>query len=138
MDWKLFAQLLVTFLVAAVGWWAGHSLTAKRDIANERRKQRLSYLLEAYRRLESCANPRDPKSIWPAFESAIADIQLLGTSKQVALAQEVARAVADNQNRGASLNELLFELRQSLRQELQLEVLESQPLIVRFRADRAA
>jgi hypothetical protein len=135
MDWKLFAQLVVTSFAAAVGWWAAHALTSKRDVANERRKQRLAYLLEAYRKLESCAYPHDPTAIWAAFESAIADIQLLGTPKQVELAQAVARAVADNPDQGASMNELLFDIRQSLRAELQLETIESRPVIVRFRKD---
>lgn len=136
MDWKLFAQLVVTFLVAAIGWWAAHLFTAKRDVANERRKQRLAYLLEAYRKLESCAHPHDPTTIWPAFESAIADIQLLGSAKQVVLAQQIAHAVANNPDHGASLNELLFDIRQSLREELQLEVVETQPVIVRFQKNR--
>ena len=135
MDWKLFAQLVVTFLVAAIGWWAAHVFTSKRDVANERRKQRLAYLLEAYRKLESCAYPHDPSAIWPEFESAMADIQLLGTAKQVALAQQVARAVAESPNQGASLNELLSDIRKSLRAELQLEPIETQPVIVRFRRD---
>lgn len=130
---ELFAQLVVTFLVAAFGWWTAHLLTAKRDVANERRKQRLTYLLEAYCKLESCAYPHDPTAIWPAFESAIADIQLLGTAKQLALAQKIAHAMAENPNQGASLNELLFDIRQSLRAELQLEIVETQPVVVRFR-----
>ena len=133
MDWKLFAQLLVTSLAAAIGWWVAHAFTSRRDIANERRKQRLVYLLEAYRKLESCAFPHDPTSIWNSFETAIADIQLLGTPKQVELAQAVARAVSDNPNEGASLNELLFDIRQSLRAELQLEAINTKPVIVRFR-----
>jgi hypothetical protein len=62
MDWKLFAQLLVTFLVAALGWWAAHALSSRRDLANERRKLRVSYLLEAYRKLE--AHPNAQMSLW--------------------------------------------------------------------------
>lgn len=138
MDWKLFAQLIATFLIAALGWWAAHALTSKRDIANERRKQRLAYLLEAYRKLESCANPHDPTTIWAAFESAMADIQLLGTARQVELAQKVAHSVANNRGKGASLDELLFEIRQSLRAELQLEHIETKPLVVRFRSGSEA
>src|SRR3970040_1763407 len=51
MDWKLFAQLLATFFVAAFGWWVAHSLSDRRDLANERRKLRVNYLLDAYRKL---------------------------------------------------------------------------------------
>lgn len=133
MDWKLFLQLTVTFIVAAVGWWVAHWLTSRRDLTNERRKQRLAYLLEAYRKLEACAYPRDPNAIWPEFESAIADIQLLGSAKQVQLAQQVAKAIAAKPNEGASLDELLSDIRQSLRIELQLEPVSGKPVIVGFR-----
>lgn len=136
MDWKFFAQLGVTFFAAVIGWWVAHALTSRRDVANERRKQRLAYLLEAYRKLESCAHPHDPEAIWPAFESAIADIQLLGTIKQVALAQQAAHAVAEHPDQGASLNELLTDIRRVLRIELQLDPLETQPVIIRFRRNR--
>ena len=124
MNWELFAQLVVTFVVAAFGWWAGHYFSAKRDVANERRKLRISYLLEAYRKLEGASNRDDMKAYWPNFESAIADIQLLGSAHQVALARQFSIGMA--KNRTASLDDLIFDLRQSLRSELQLDpILES-------------
>jgi hypothetical protein len=45
MDWKLFAQLAVTLTVAVLGGWLGHYLSIRRDLAAERRKLRVSYLL---------------------------------------------------------------------------------------------
>ena len=35
MDWKLFAQLAMTFAVAIVGGWLGHYFSARRDLTNE-------------------------------------------------------------------------------------------------------
>lgn len=119
MDWKLFVQLMATLCVAALGWWAVHYLSARRDLSNERRKLRVAYLLEAYRKLESAANRNDPEPHWPSFESAIADIQLLGSARQVSLARQFAVEMA--KKKAASLDELIFDLRQSLRSELQLE-----------------
>jgi hypothetical protein len=40
MDWKLFAQLIETLVVAAAGSWAGHYLSSRRDLANDRRKMK--------------------------------------------------------------------------------------------------
>src|SRR5437879_3796077 len=119
MDWKLLAQLLVTFAVVVLGWWVGHELSARRDLANDRRKLRVTYLLEAHRKLEVASNRDDPKSNRTQLEVAIADVHLLGSSKQVKAAREFARAMA--QNSEASLDALLFDLRQSLRNELELE-----------------
>ena len=39
--------MLVTFFVAVLGWWVGHELLARRDLTNDRRKLRVTYLLEA-------------------------------------------------------------------------------------------
>jgi Tfp pilus assembly protein PilO len=130
MDWKLFAQLLVTFIVAALGWWVAHALSARRDLANERRKLRVSYILEAYRKLESAANPSDPKSKRSQLESAIADIQLLGSPKQVKMASEFAKLISGNGE--ASCDYLLSDLRSSLRSELQLESVNERIIFLRF------
>lgn len=118
MDWKLFLQLVVTAVVALTGGWAAHRFTARRDLLNERRKMRIAYLLEAYRKLEDASNRDDPERTWPKFESAIADIQLLGSPEQVALARSFALDMA--QHSTAPLDPLVNDLRRSLREELEL------------------
>jgi len=130
MDWKLFAQLAVTLVVAALGGWFGHHLSMRRDLAGERRKLRVSYLLEAYRRLEGAANRDDTSRCRPDYESAIADIQLLGSPRQVSLARQFAIEIATK--RTSSLDDLLFDLRQSLRAELELESVSEKIIFLRF------
>lgn len=130
MDWKLFAQLLATVVVAGFGWWAVHHLTARRDLANERRKLRVAYLLEAYRRLESASNREDMVQHWPNFESAIADIQLFGSAPQVELARMFALDMA--RYKTAPLDPLLFDLCQSPRTELELEPVSEPITYLRF------
>lgn len=130
MDWKLFAQLMVTFAVAALGWWFGHYFSARRDLANERRKLRIAYLLEAYRKLEGASNRDDLKPYWASFESAIADIQLLGSAHQVALARQFSMRMAKDHT--APLDALIFDLRQSLRSELQLETVSENVVYLRI------
>ena len=131
MNWALFTQLVATFIFAALGWWAAHFLSARRDVANERRKLQVSYLLEAYRRLEGAANPSDPVSKRNQLESAIADIQLLGSPSQVRMASAFAKEIAANNE--ASVDELLFNLRESLRAELQLKYVNEKITFLRFR-----
>jgi hypothetical protein len=67
MDWKLFVQMGATLLIAFGGGWMGHHFSTWRDLANERRKLRVSYLLEAYRKLEGASNREDPKTSWSQF-----------------------------------------------------------------------
>lgn len=124
MNFNLLIPLLITTIIAILGWIVAHRLTAKRDLANKRRELRVKYLIDAYRQLERAGNRLDPSSKWSDLESAIADIQLFGTPKQVEMAKRFADEFA--KNRSASLDELLFDLRETLRAELQLEPVESQ------------
>jgi hypothetical protein len=80
-------------------------------------------LIDAYRRLESAGDRRDLSKYSAELESALADIQLFGTPEQVEKAQGFAVDFA--QNHAASLDELLFDLRETLRAELQLEPVKS-------------
>ena len=130
MDWKLFAQLCVTVLVAISGGWLGHHLAARRDLLNERRKLRVAYLLEAYRKLEGAGNRGDPETVWPLLESAIADIQLLGSPQQADLARRFALDMARHHT--APLDPLVNDLRDSLRQELQLPEVRETVTYLRF------
>jgi len=132
MNWALFFQILGTLTIALVGGWLGHRLSARRDLANERRKLRVQYLLEAYRRLETRSN--NPELDWRVIESAIADIQLLGSPTQVELARTFAVEMAEHGS--AKLDPLLYDLRASLRAELDLEAV-SKPVIY-FRGPRPA
>lgn len=117
---------LVTVVASAVlallGWFVGYFSTVRRDRLTKRRDLRTQYLLDAYRRLEGAGNrskpsPEDKK----ALESAVADIQLLGSKEQVHLAREFALQFARSGH--ASLDPLLESLRLDLRQELALPIL---------------
>ncbi len=118
MNWQLLGPLLVTTLVAVGGWFVGHALSVQRDRANKKRDLRVTYLIEAYRRLESCAHSLSP-SHSTVLESAIADIQLFGSRRQVELVQ--AFATDFSEHHGASLDELLRDLRHEIRDELSLQ-----------------
>jgi hypothetical protein len=120
MNWQLLLPLLVTTVVAVSGWYFVHYLQNLRDIRNKRRELRVAYLIEAYRRLESVCHrpplgPEDSKGI----ESAIADIQLLGSPNQVQLAHKFVTEHAANKT--ADIEGLLSDLRNDLRGELGLE-----------------
>jgi len=131
MDWSFFAQLIVTFVVAVLGWWTGHYLTARRDLINDRRMLQITYLLEAYRRLESAANrPKKTPDQTYAFESAIADIQLLGTPQQVEATIKYAKQHASGG--GAQIDDVLTILRRDLRREIALPGKVQNALVFRF------
>lgn len=90
---------------------------------------RVQYLIEAYHRLETASNVNLKEKRFDV-ESAIADIQLFGTPQQIKLAIKFADEMS--QKSVASLDELLFQLREDLRAELQLEKVSSNIVHLRF------
>lgn len=120
MNWQLLAPLLVTTVVAIVGWYAAHRHAAARDRIGKRREMIVQHLITAYRQLEPYhdVTPGNAREM----ERAIADIQLLGSPEQVHLAQEFALAFARNGT--ALLDPLLLSLRAALRSELGLPPVE--------------
>lgn len=121
-------------LIAVLGWFVAHQFNVHRDRLNKRRDLRIQYLLEAYRRLEAAAN-RDEKTEEQAiaFESAVADIQLLGTPMQIKetvdyLRQHVAGPAA-------KIDTVLRTLRNDLRNELGLHPVDDGPIVFRFSRD---
>ena len=64
------------------------------------------------------------------IESALADIQLLGTPEQVRLSRNFIDDM--EQNEAGSLNDLLLSLRKSLREELDLEEIQDDMVFLRL------
>src|SRR5882762_7810705 len=128
MNLSLFLPLVVTAALAIAGWWAVHRLSMNRDQENKRRDLRVQYLLEAYRKLERSANRGDlVRDYAEELESALGDIQLLGTEHQVSLAHEFSVS--------KDLTMLLTDIRAELRRELKLGPLAGPPVAYRFPKD---
>jgi len=126
---------LIAAAIAVLGWYVAHHFNTTRDRTNKRHDMITQYLLEAYRRLEMAANREDKtKEQAIAFESAIADIQLLGSQAEISETIQYLRAHASAN--GGNIDQLLCLLRNDLRQELGLSPVEEPPLIFRFVRDR--
>jgi hypothetical protein len=132
MNWQLLIPLLITTLVAILGWVIGHRMNVARDRIAKRRDLRLQYLIEAYRALENFAGRQPPFSTThvEGIEKAVADIQLFGSQSQIDL---LNKAFAEKRKTGgADLNEIINELRSELRKELDLPELNSPVTWLRF------
>ena len=112
-------KIIITSVIIILGWYVAHLLTARRERINKRRDLKITYLIEAYRKLELSANRDDQSKYRNNTESAIADIQLFGNKKQIELSQQFSNEIA--QNSCGHLNKLLIELRDDLRKELSLD-----------------
>ena len=128
--WNFGKKLVVPLFATAFalyGYYAVHYLAARRDRANKKRDLRVRYLLEAYRRLESaCAQYKHvTEQHQRDIESAIADIQILGTPDQIALAKKVTQEIESTSH--TDPRALLVNLRADLRRELDIEQVSLEP-----------
>jgi hypothetical protein len=112
-------DIIIPILSALLGLIIGHWLSLRRDFENKKREIRVNYLIEAYRKLERGATPNAKNFNKGDFESAIADIQMLGNPEQVIIAYEFA--IKASQGDGSKLQKLLENLRMELRKELSIK-----------------
>lgn len=133
INWPLLIPLIVTTIVAVMGWVVGHRLNAERDLHNKRIELRIKYLLEAYRKLESFIETEVSRENLDILESAISDIQLLGTQEQVdkVIAWSSHFSQTGTQ-KDLNLQDLLEDLRKNLRKELGLREIHKKIRHVKF------
>lgn len=111
---------LVTALFGAViGAITVHWLTSKRELYNVRRDLRTEYLIQAYRKITNGTQRKELSDRQKDdMESALSDVFLLGESEEVKAAFEFMKRM--DEGSGASANEVLTALRNSLRREIGL------------------
>ena len=108
-------EVLVAVIGILVPIIIGYFISLLLSFKEKRRELMLTYLIEAYTAIENSAyNEIDLK-----LENAIGIIQLFGTTRQIDLAKQMAFDLANHKM--ADLDDLLLDLRNSLRRELKLE-----------------
>jgi len=109
-------QVIVSAFVALLVVALGHAFTLWRDRQNRRQEQRIDYLVNVYRAFGKANHHPRLYEVAEELEQAVADVQLFGTPKQVTLARQFATDLGTKQT--AAMDDLLVELRDSLRAEL--------------------
>jgi hypothetical protein len=105
-DIELLITLATTIILAVFGWYIAHYFSSKREINAKRREMIVHYLITAWRKLENAA--QKDELLKSEIESAIADIQLFGTNKQIELAHQASDRLA--KEGGVNINNLLETL----------------------------
>jgi hypothetical protein len=122
-----FLKWVVASLIIVIGWGVVHYLAEQRDVKNKKREIITGYLIEAYRNIEDgCGRgPQLTEDRKRKMEKAIADIQLFGSKDRV----EVTKRFTETMNKDsyADPRDLLIDLRNELRKELELETASSSP-----------
>lgn len=112
-------SVLGALVAAVVGGLVVHLGARSRDRENDRRRQRVDYLVSAYRTLARSAHRELRGERGEAFEDALSDVVLLGTNEQIGAARIAVSDLAAK--RSVSIDALLVSLRTALRSELGIE-----------------
>ncbi|MCG3678015.1 hypothetical protein L5F07_01970 [Aliarcobacter butzleri] len=131
MDFE-YLKIVLSVIIAVIGWIVAHYFTSKRDVSNKKREIRLNYLIEVYLILTNDLTERgniDSKKA-EIIEKIISQVQLLGSKKQV----ELVKTLADSIGKGEIIeyDTLINSLRDDLRKELELEKIEGNVHWARF------
>ena len=118
MDKSLVIQLLIQCLLTVLGWIVFYLFAIHKNTIIKKKEVTVMFLIEAWRRLEKASNRGDDYHR-EEVESAIADIHLFGSKRQIELAKRFSDEIAKKKE-GSTL-ELLLLLRDDLRKELNLE-----------------
>jgi heme/copper-type cytochrome/quinol oxidase subunit 2 len=121
MKWITLIPTTIATLVAVVGWIVAYRFSSARDIKNKQREIRVKYLAEIYDVLLELGRNVDILGNYREVERAVSYIHLYGNAKQVSLCEAFVRDLT--QTGGANQTELVVEIRNSIREELGLEIL---------------
>jgi hypothetical protein len=124
-------KIFITIIVAVLGWIIAHRLNSVRDRSLKRRELITTHLINAYRILANditrreASYERDLK-----LETVISELQLFGSEKQIHLTKKLT----DDITKGGDfyVDDLLNDLRQELRKELNLTPIEGNVRWLRF------
>lgn len=111
-------DLIIQCIITVIGWIVVYIFAIRQNIQIKKKEVTIEYLIQAWGKLEKASN-RKGNRYNTEIETAIADIQLFGTKRQIELAQQFAEEIA--RNKESSTLELLVLLREDLRKELKLE-----------------
>jgi hypothetical protein len=126
-----YLKIVITLILAVLGWLVAHYFTAKRGSINKRREMSIEHLVDAYRVLAHDISRRELTSErQEKLENLLSDIQLFGSTEQVELAKQLADQVAAGGE--FQLDILINSLRNDLRAQLNLSRIEGNVKWLRF------
>jgi|SRR4030042_4419177 len=113
-----YIEIIITIVIAALGWIIVHHFTSRRDRKNKIREIRIQYLIEAFRKIGMAIQREKDDTFFGELESAFHDVQLFGSKRQINMLMEFMDEYREKKT--ANIDMLLNELRDDLRKELSL------------------
>jgi len=116
-----YLKIIVTVILAAVGWVIAHYFTDRRQASAKRRDIVTEHLVKAYRVLAyDIQQLESPLERLEKLQVVICDIQLFGSVEQIELVKDLISGLVNSGD--FSLDPLINSLRGDLRKQLNLSV----------------
>jgi len=126
-----YLKILITVVIAVLGWILAHYFTSRRDIANKRRELRTKYLMNAYEVFASEISNRPPSEDRARLiENTVAKVQLVGIEHHIQLVKKLCEDICNNNE--FKLDPIINALRKDLRQNLGLPDIKENVKWIRF------
>lgn len=120
IDWRFALTVGIPAAIVVVGWFLGHMLNARRDLASRKREARIKTLETAYLRIAKVSNRLLTDELMDELELFVFELQLHGTPTQLASMQEIVEGLK-KPNNPVSFDAILVDMRDTIRRELDLE-----------------
>ena len=119
MEYKDLLTIAVTILLAVGGWAVAHFLSQRREIKQKKREVQVQYLKDAYIKLAEAVDKGSLEDNIKDIQESFNVIQIFGDESQIELIGKfIEEATA---GRSPSIDELLKELRNEIRQQIGLK-----------------
>jgi hypothetical protein len=129
--WKIIVTIFVAIIAAVLGGITTHYFNSKRDRELKRKELISTHIINAYRILANDITRREASLERDLkLETLIAELQLFGTIKQILLTKQLT----DDIVKGGDffVDDLLNDLRNQLRRELNLDPIQGNVRWLRF------
>lgn len=113
--WKIALPSIIAIVLAVIS----HQFAISRQLAEQRRKQRIEYLISSFTALMMYSNNQDKRVASEKLREASISIQFLGTSGQVEMMRTILAGLGAGET--VNLDPLIFSLRDDIRRELGIE-----------------
>lgn len=125
-------KIIVTIIIAIIGWIIGHKLNSDRDQKNKQRELRIEYLINAYNTFLELGRTSDLLANSTEIEKSVNHIQLFGTPKQIELCDKFVSDITQPGCGNANHTELVIELRNFIRGELGLKIVSNELTLLKI------
>ena len=125
--------ILITVILAAIGWIIAHYFTSKRDLENKKREIRINLSIEVFKAISLWMTEPKAGDSLKGLANALILVQFFGNESQINIAKDALKSM-EKPNTVENLGDLISSLRDDFRKVIGLNEIDGNVNIVTKRA----